>query len=197
MLLSLNFNQKGQNHFQTISEFSWTSRDFDSIRKPLTLFRGWFASTWAGPGGYATLTSRGSRASRHSASCPLSPINHRRASPKQPQRCPGGRTLGPSPPQLSKHCHKMSKPADTAHTKTKGSAPLSRVRNALALPPKWLATYDDFVSKNIRQVSQMESALQSLTYIIPGELTIRPAITFARSLPPSPQRNPSFLMLTK
>lgn len=67
----------------------------------------------------------------------------------------------------------MSKPTDTAHTKAKWSPPLSGVRNALALPPKWLAAYDDFVSKNVRQVSQMESALQSLTYIIPGErLTI-------------------------
>lgn len=62
----------------------------------------------------------------------------------------------------------MSTPADAAHIKTKWSPPLSNVRNALALPPKWLAIYDDFITKNSSQVSQMESALRSLTYIIPG-----------------------------
>ncbi|KAK2601256.1 hypothetical protein N8I77_010719 [Diaporthe amygdali] len=61
----------------------------------------------------------------------------------------------------------MSTPAD-AHTKTKWSPPLANLRNTLALPPKWLAMYDDFVTKNASQVSQMESALRSLTYIIPG-----------------------------
>jgi peroxin-16 len=39
---------------------------------------------------------------------------------------------------------------------------------ALALPPKWLATYSDFIIKNASAVSQIESALRSLTYIIPG-----------------------------
>ncbi|ROV95424.1 hypothetical protein VMCG_08481 [Cytospora schulzeri] len=63
----------------------------------------------------------------------------------------------------------MSTPADAAHTKTKWSPPpLSNVRNALALPPKWLAMYDEFITRNASQVSQMESALRSLTYIIPG-----------------------------
>lgn len=61
----------------------------------------------------------------------------------------------------------MSTPAD-AHTKTKWSPPLANLRNTLALPPKWLAMYDDFVTKNASQVSQLESALRSLTYIIPG-----------------------------
>ncbi|KAI7782169.1 peroxisomal membrane protein pex16 [Diaporthe eres] len=61
----------------------------------------------------------------------------------------------------------MSTPAD-AHTKTKWSPPLANLRNTLALPPKWLAMYDEFVTKNASQVSQLESALRSLTYIIPG-----------------------------
>ncbi|RCI16526.1 hypothetical protein L249_1685 [Ophiocordyceps polyrhachis-furcata BCC 54312] len=38
----------------------------------------------------------------------------------------------------------------------------------LSLPQRWLALYDDFISKNAGQVSQIESALRSLTYIIPG-----------------------------
>ncbi|OAQ78233.1 peroxisomal membrane protein pex16 [Purpureocillium lilacinum] len=38
----------------------------------------------------------------------------------------------------------------------------------LSLPPQWLAMYDDFITKNAGQVSQIESALRSLTYIIPG-----------------------------
>ncbi|RDA90318.1 hypothetical protein CP533_0391 [Ophiocordyceps camponoti-saundersi (nom. inval.)] len=38
----------------------------------------------------------------------------------------------------------------------------------LSLPQRWLALYDDFISKNAGQVSQIESALRSLTYVIPG-----------------------------
>lgn len=38
----------------------------------------------------------------------------------------------------------------------------------LALPPKWLGMYSDFITKNSSAVSQIESALRSLTYIIPG-----------------------------
>jgi peroxin-16 len=39
----------------------------------------------------------------------------------------------------------------------------------LSLPPKWLGMYSDFITKNSSAVSQIESALRSLTYIIPGE----------------------------
>ncbi|EPE06954.1 peroxisomal membrane protein pex16 [Ophiostoma piceae UAMH 11346] len=35
-------------------------------------------------------------------------------------------------------------------------------------PTKWLSAYDDFITKNLGQVSQIESTLRSLTYIIPG-----------------------------
>ncbi|KAF9732135.1 hypothetical protein PMIN02_000254 [Paraphaeosphaeria minitans] len=38
----------------------------------------------------------------------------------------------------------------------------------LSLPPKWLGMYSDFITKNSSAVSQIESALRSLTYIIPG-----------------------------
>lgn len=33
---------------------------------------------------------------------------------------------------------------------------------------RWLHAYDDFITKNAHQVSQIESTLRSLTYIIPG-----------------------------
>jgi peroxin-16 len=43
-----------------------------------------------------------------------------------------------------------------------------QVPNAFALPPKWLQMYGDFITKNQSSVTQIESALRSLTYIIPG-----------------------------
>lgn len=39
---------------------------------------------------------------------------------------------------------------------------------ALSMPVKWLSQYDEFIIKNASAVSQIESALRSLTYIIPG-----------------------------
>ncbi|CAI7584175.1 Peroxisome membrane protein Pex16 [Penicillium cosmopolitanum] len=39
---------------------------------------------------------------------------------------------------------------------------------AMLGPSKWLALYEDFVTKNSSSVGQVESALRSLTYIIPG-----------------------------
>lgn len=38
----------------------------------------------------------------------------------------------------------------------------------LAQPTKWLGMYSEFITKNSSAVSQIESALRSLTYIIPG-----------------------------
>ena len=37
-----------------------------------------------------------------------------------------------------------------------------------SLPQKWLNMYEDFVTKNAGAVSQIESSLRSLTYIVPG-----------------------------
>ncbi|RAL05007.1 peroxisomal membrane protein PEX16 [Aspergillus ibericus CBS 121593] len=39
---------------------------------------------------------------------------------------------------------------------------------ALMQPSKWLPLYEEFVTKNASSVGQVESALRSLTYIIPG-----------------------------
>ncbi|MCJ1485557.1 Peroxisomal membrane protein pex16 [Schaereria dolodes] len=46
----------------------------------------------------------------------------------------------------------------------------SSIPETISLPPRWLSTsmYEDFVTKNASSVSQIESALRSLTYIIPG-----------------------------
>lgn len=43
-----------------------------------------------------------------------------------------------------------------------------RTTEVLSMPPKWLGMYSDFITKNSSAVSQIESALRSLTYIIPG-----------------------------
>ncbi|EAW07977.1 peroxisomal membrane protein PEX16 [Aspergillus clavatus NRRL 1] len=45
----------------------------------------------------------------------------------------------------------------------------SPIPAAFLQPSKWLPLYEDFVTKNASSVGQVESALRSLTYIIPGE----------------------------
>ena len=42
-------------------------------------------------------------------------------------------------------------------------------QDVAALPPKYLNMYGDFVTKNASAVGQIEGALRSLTYIIPGK----------------------------
>ncbi|GKT92762.1 peroxisomal membrane protein pex16 [Colletotrichum tofieldiae] len=61
----------------------------------------------------------------------------------------------------------MSTSADIPN-KTRLSHQPSTIRAVLSLPPQWLQMYDEFITKNASQVSQIESALRSLTYIIPG-----------------------------
>ena len=51
-----------------------------------------------------------------------------------------------------------------------------RTTEVLSLPPKWLGMYSDFITKNSSAVSQIESALRSLTYIIPG--TYNPSLSW-------------------
>ncbi|KAK4161207.1 peroxisome membrane protein [Cladorrhinum sp. PSN259] len=76
----------------------------------------------------------------------------------------------------------MSNPADihsttarpsrsTTTSSSSSSSPSSRpsgVKRAITSPPRWVNMYDDFITKNSHQVSQIESTLRSLTYIIPG-----------------------------
>lgn len=47
-------------------------------------------------------------------------------------------------------------------------------------PSKWLALYEDFVTKNSSSVGQVESALRSLTYIIPGECDHGPIVNYMK-----------------
>ncbi|KAI0107959.1 peroxisome membrane protein [Hypoxylon sp. NC0597] len=66
----------------------------------------------------------------------------------------------------------MSHPADRFRSKSNASRPPSKPQNPIqslfSMPPQWLHMYGDFITKNAHQVSQIESALRSLTYIIPG-----------------------------
>ncbi|KAI0020701.1 peroxisome membrane protein [Xylariomycetidae sp. FL0641] len=63
----------------------------------------------------------------------------------------------------------MSLPPDAIRTSaSRPTQSRNPIQNVLALPPKWLHMYADFITKNAHQVSQIESALRSLTYIIPG-----------------------------
>ncbi|KAH6697354.1 peroxisomal membrane protein pex16 [Plectosphaerella plurivora] len=61
----------------------------------------------------------------------------------------------------------MSTPADVPNKEKRSYRPPSPGA-LLSMPPQWLRAYEDFITKNASQVSQLESALRSLTYIIPG-----------------------------
>lgn len=63
----------------------------------------------------------------------------------------------------------MSRPSDTRRSAPRVSKNSDNpIRSVLSMPPKWLHMYSDFIAKNSHQVSQIESALRSLTYVIPG-----------------------------
>jgi peroxin-16 len=66
----------------------------------------------------------------------------------------------------------MSSPSGI-HNQTPQSIPPKRsgILNPLSMPSRWLHMYDDFITKNAHQVSQIESTLRSLTYIIPGTIS--------------------------
>ena len=44
-------------------------------------------------------------------------------------------------------------------------------KDVATLPPRLLGMYTDFITKNAGAVGQVEGALRSLTYIIPGMLS--------------------------
>ncbi|KAK3695657.1 peroxisome membrane protein [Podospora appendiculata] len=64
----------------------------------------------------------------------------------------------------------MSSISDTQNQKSGSPIPPGQpsLPNAPSPSPRWLHLYSDFITKNSHQVSQIESALRSLTYIIPG-----------------------------
>ncbi|KAL8829816.1 MAG: hypothetical protein Q9191_001795 [Dirinaria sp. TL-2023a] len=64
----------------------------------------------------------------------------------------------------------------------------SRIPSSVFSPRHWIKSYEDFVQKNTSQVSQIESALRSLTYILPVHTTINLLSTYHTSLLPSPSQ---------
>ncbi|GAB1312434.1 Peroxisomal membrane protein PEX16 [Madurella fahalii] len=63
----------------------------------------------------------------------------------------------------------MASPSGMHHQTRPSSQPgRSHPKSIRSMPPGWLQMYDDFITKNAHQVSQIESTLRSLTYIIPG-----------------------------
>ncbi|KAI1825622.1 peroxisome membrane protein [Xylaria intraflava] len=62
----------------------------------------------------------------------------------------------------------MSSPPDPLRPSARQKTSQNPIRSLVAVPPKWFHMYGDFITKNAHQVSQIESALRSLTYIIPG-----------------------------
>jgi peroxin-16 len=60
-------------------------------------------------------------------------------------------------------------PTSLPHPSPRSKRPLaSSLHNPLTLPAHLVSQYDAFVLRNSSQISQIESALRSLTYIIPG-----------------------------
>ena len=51
-------------------------------------------------------------------------------------------------------------------------------------PPHWLNMYSDFVLENASSIGQIEAALRSLTYIIPGTLIVDARIEASINLKP-------------
>ena len=50
---------------------------------------------------------------------------------------------------------------------------VGHTKDVASLPPRLLEKYSDFITKNAGAVGQVEGALRSLTYIIPGMLSTR------------------------
>src|ERR1700742_1959701 len=54
------------------------------------------------------------------------------------------------------------------HLKHAAQTGAKQTQVILNLPPKWLNMYSDFITKNGAAVGQVEGALRSLSYILPG-----------------------------
>lgn len=79
-------------------------------------------------------------------------------------------TTPQSLPSVSSQKPQTPLPAPFKPSKHQLPAHLRDEAHSFSIPPpnKWLHVYSDFVTKNASSVSQIESALRSLTYIIPG-----------------------------
>jgi peroxin-16 len=75
-------------------------------------------------------------------------------------------------PSLDSHRCNVNKmanlPNGTMGERLKVATRKAKIQDILSLPPKWLSLYSNFITKNQSSVTSIESALRSLTYIIPG-----------------------------
>lgn len=72
-----------------------------------------------------------------------------------------------APDPLRKSASTITSQTTTATT-SQPTTSRNPIRSLVSMPPKWLNMYSDFITRNAHQVSQIESALRSLTYVIPG-----------------------------
>ena len=79
------------------------------------------------------------------------------------QRCAEATDLPPS----SAH-HALDHRILTSPAMERLKQAANQTRLVVSLPPKWLNMYGDFITKNAGAVGQVEGALRSLSYIIPG-----------------------------
>ena len=75
----------------------------------------------------------------------------------------------PKQPKMPQHIQQSHSQANGAAASSKPHTKPAPQSLKITLSPKtWIAQYSSFVQKNASSVSQIESALRSLTYIIPG-----------------------------
>jgi peroxin-16 len=80
-------------------------------------------------------------------------------------------SLPPTPPLSTSEEHEEAskrRSADMSKQFPPKMTGVNKMLSTLSLPKEWLNQYSNFVQKNASSVSQIESALRSLTYIIPG-----------------------------
>jgi hypothetical protein len=65
----------------------------------------------------------------------------------------------------------IESPPRTGATAAMYKQATQKTGEVLSMPAGWLGMYSDFITKNSSAVTQIESALRSLTYIIPGAHT--------------------------
>lgn len=120
-----------------------------TAKRAVTWFMTWFRVLAVGSGGAGT-----SAATRDD----FTPFVRSRASPQR---------ILPPPAHVLGSNHLLNHPLTGATAKMIKEA-TQNATEVLSQPTKWLGMYSEFITKNSSAVSQIESALRSLTYIIPG-----------------------------
>jgi hypothetical protein len=124
------------------------------------------------PSSSSSSSHRPSQAPSHAVAEHRQPKPHlddrRRPRPRSPTPQPFGEQH-----EMASSSTKRPAPATSASTPKAQSKQKASLGSILSMPPQWLSSYEEFITKNAGQVSQIESALRSLTYIIPGESICR------------------------